>query len=97
MKLSPSPRVTELAVGSNLQGWINVRILAAYFSLDSEGFGEMIEQRIVMELCIGGLECKKDIAEYVSKCLTCLKVKAEHQRPSGLLSNLRFPYGNGKG
>ncbi|GJU17815.1 reverse transcriptase domain-containing protein [Tanacetum coccineum] len=28
---------------------------------------------------------KIDIAEYVSKCLTCLKVKAEHQRPSGLL------------
>ncbi|GKF29816.1 putative reverse transcriptase domain-containing protein [Tanacetum coccineum] len=28
---------------------------------------------------------KKDIAEYVSKCLTCLKVKAEHQRPSSLL------------
>ncbi|GJR62518.1 putative reverse transcriptase domain-containing protein [Tanacetum coccineum] len=28
---------------------------------------------------------KKDIATYVSKCLTCLKVKAEHQRPSGLL------------
>ncbi|GKE48497.1 putative reverse transcriptase domain-containing protein, partial [Tanacetum coccineum] len=28
---------------------------------------------------------KKDIAKYVSKCLTCLKVKAEHQRPTGLL------------
>ncbi|KAD3336884.1 hypothetical protein E3N88_32403 [Mikania micrantha] len=28
---------------------------------------------------------KKDIAEYVSKCLNCAKVKAEHQRPSGLL------------
>ncbi|GJS22110.1 putative reverse transcriptase domain-containing protein [Tanacetum coccineum] len=28
---------------------------------------------------------KKDIPEYVSKCLACLKVKAEHQRPSGLL------------
>ncbi|GJW73912.1 putative reverse transcriptase domain-containing protein, partial [Tanacetum coccineum] len=28
---------------------------------------------------------KKDIVEYVSKCLTYLKVKAEHQRPSGLL------------
>nr|GEY81191.1 hypothetical protein [Tanacetum cinerariifolium] len=26
-----------------------------------------------------------DIATYVSKCLTCLKVKAEHQKPSGLL------------
>nr|GEV01234.1 hypothetical protein [Tanacetum cinerariifolium] len=28
---------------------------------------------------------KKDIAEYVSKCLTCLKVKAGQQRLSGLL------------
>ncbi|GJR75308.1 putative nucleotidyltransferase, ribonuclease H [Tanacetum coccineum] len=28
---------------------------------------------------------KKDIAIYVSRCLTYLKVKAEHQRPSGLL------------
>nr|GFC53627.1 putative reverse transcriptase domain-containing protein [Tanacetum cinerariifolium] len=28
---------------------------------------------------------KKDIADYVSKCLSCLKVKAEHQRPSSLL------------
>ncbi|GKC77182.1 putative reverse transcriptase domain-containing protein, partial [Tanacetum coccineum] len=25
---------------------------------------------------------KRDIATYVSKCLTCSKVKAEHQRPS---------------
>ncbi|GJS09604.1 putative reverse transcriptase domain-containing protein [Tanacetum coccineum] len=30
---------------------------------------------------------KADIATYVSKCLTCAKVKAEHQRPSGLLVN----------
>nr|GEV57972.1 hypothetical protein [Tanacetum cinerariifolium] len=28
---------------------------------------------------------KKDIAMYVSRCLTCLKVKSEHQRASGLL------------
>ncbi|GKA69551.1 putative reverse transcriptase domain-containing protein [Tanacetum coccineum] len=28
---------------------------------------------------------KKDIAVYVSRCLTYLKVKVEHQRPSGLL------------
>ncbi|GKB76505.1 putative reverse transcriptase domain-containing protein [Tanacetum coccineum] len=33
---------------------------------------------------------KVDIATYVSKCLTCLKVKAEHQKPSGLLVQLRF-------
>ncbi|GJX07349.1 putative reverse transcriptase domain-containing protein [Tanacetum coccineum] len=34
---------------------------------------------------------KKDIADYVSKCLTCLKVKAELQRPSGLLQQPEIP------
>ncbi|GJV33508.1 putative reverse transcriptase domain-containing protein [Tanacetum coccineum] len=34
---------------------------------------------------------KKDIVEYVSKCLTCLKFKAEHQRPSGLLQQPEIP------
>ncbi|GKA06846.1 putative reverse transcriptase domain-containing protein [Tanacetum coccineum] len=28
---------------------------------------------------------KRDIAEYVSRCLTCSKIKAEHQKPSGFL------------
>nr|GEY31012.1 putative reverse transcriptase domain-containing protein [Tanacetum cinerariifolium] len=28
---------------------------------------------------------KANIATYVNKCLTCLRVKAEHQKPSGLL------------
>nr|GEU73204.1 putative reverse transcriptase domain-containing protein [Tanacetum cinerariifolium] len=34
---------------------------------------------------------KADIATYVSKCLTCGKVKAEHQRPSGLLVQPKIP------
>ncbi|GKE75788.1 putative reverse transcriptase domain-containing protein [Tanacetum coccineum] len=34
---------------------------------------------------------KADIAIYVSKCLTCAKVKAEHQRPSGLLVQPEIP------
>ena len=34
---------------------------------------------------------KKDISEYVSKCLTCHQVKAEHQVPSGLLKPLPIP------
>ncbi|GJU97032.1 putative reverse transcriptase domain-containing protein [Tanacetum coccineum] len=34
---------------------------------------------------------KRDIATYVSKCLTCAKVKAEHQRPSGLLQQPEIP------
>nr|GEW05006.1 putative reverse transcriptase domain-containing protein [Tanacetum cinerariifolium] len=34
---------------------------------------------------------KANIATYVSKCLTCAKVKAEHQRPSGLLLQTVIP------
>ncbi|GJT29166.1 putative reverse transcriptase domain-containing protein [Tanacetum coccineum] len=34
---------------------------------------------------------KADIATYVSKCLTCAKVKAEHQRPFGLLVQPDIP------
>ncbi|GKB26793.1 putative reverse transcriptase domain-containing protein [Tanacetum coccineum] len=34
---------------------------------------------------------KADITTYVSKCLTCARVKAEHQRPSGLLVQPEIP------
>ncbi|GJV07721.1 retrotransposon protein, putative, ty3-gypsy subclass [Tanacetum coccineum] len=37
------------------------------------------------------LGMKKDIAIYVTKCLTCSKVKAKHQRPSGLLQQPEIP------
>nr|GEW77888.1 putative reverse transcriptase domain-containing protein [Tanacetum cinerariifolium] len=33
---------------------------------------------------------KRDIAIYVSKCLTCAKAKAEHQRPSGSVGRLCY-------
>jgi IS30 family transposase len=32
---------------------------------------------------------KRDIAEYVALCDTCQRVKAEHQRPAGLLQPLQ--------
>ncbi|GKA67043.1 putative reverse transcriptase domain-containing protein [Tanacetum coccineum] len=71
---------------------INDRILAAQKKVLDEsarlqnGLDEMIEQRDRY----WWLGMKKDIAVYVSKCLTCLKVKAEHQRPFVLLQHLRF-------
>ena len=34
------------------------------------------------------LGMKKDIAEFVSRCLVCQQVKAEHQKPSGTLQPL---------
>ncbi|KAL5540694.1 hypothetical protein UlMin_043346 [Ulmus minor] len=34
---------------------------------------------------------KRSIVEYVSRCLTCQKIKAEHQRPAGELQSLEIP------
>ena len=34
---------------------------------------------------------KRDISEFVTKCLVCQRVKAEHQVPSGLLQSIRIP------
>ncbi|GKB21782.1 putative reverse transcriptase domain-containing protein [Tanacetum coccineum] len=65
-----------------------------------KGLDEMIEQRSDGTLYYldriwvplkGELGMKKDIAEYVSKCLTCLEVKTEHQRPYGLLQQPEIP------
>ncbi|GJW53245.1 hypothetical protein Tco_0097330 [Tanacetum coccineum] len=73
-----------------LQSSIKDRILAAQkeamdeFAALQKGLDEMTEHRSDGTL-YWWYGMKKDIAEYVSKWLTCLKVKAEHQRPSGLL------------
>ena len=34
---------------------------------------------------------KKQVAEYVNTCLTCLKAKVEHQKPAGKLQSLDVP------
>src|ERR1700738_2585341 len=34
---------------------------------------------------------KREIAEYVASCVTCQRVKVEHQRPVGLLKPLPIP------
>ena len=34
---------------------------------------------------------KNDVAEFVSKCLTCQKVKVEHKRPAGKLQPIEVP------
>ena len=34
---------------------------------------------------------KKDVAEFVSRCLVCQQVKAEHQKPLGTLQPLPIP------
>ena len=34
---------------------------------------------------------ERDVSEFVTKCMVCQKVKAEHQVPSGLLQPIRIP------
>ena len=34
---------------------------------------------------------KRDVSEFVTKCMVCQKVKAEHQVPSGLLQPIKIP------
>jgi hypothetical protein len=34
---------------------------------------------------------KKEIAEYIARCMECQKVKAEHRKPAGLLQPLPIP------
>ncbi|GKE70707.1 putative reverse transcriptase domain-containing protein [Tanacetum coccineum] len=75
---------------------IKDRILAAQKEVSDEsaglqkGLDEMIELRNDGALYWwSGM--KKDITVYMSKCLTYLKVKAGHQRPSGLLQQPEIP------
>ncbi|GJW94507.1 putative reverse transcriptase domain-containing protein [Tanacetum coccineum] len=70
-------------------------------SKDPEKFRtEKLEPRADGTLCFNGRRHEKaywwpnikaNITTYVSKCLTCAKVKAEHQRPSGLLVQPDIP------
>ncbi|GJS66845.1 putative reverse transcriptase domain-containing protein [Tanacetum coccineum] len=72
-------------------------------NVTAENLGRLIKQ--IFEFCPNGTykmyqdlkllywwpNIKADIATYVSKCLTCAKVKAEHQKPSGLLQQPEIP------
>nr|GFC39108.1 putative reverse transcriptase domain-containing protein [Tanacetum cinerariifolium] len=67
-------------------------------NLEKEDVGGMIRKDIPEEKLEPHMKklywwpnMKANIATYVSKCLTCARVKAEHQRPSGLLVQPTIP------
>ncbi|GKE32023.1 putative reverse transcriptase domain-containing protein [Tanacetum coccineum] len=89
------------AMNMALQSSIKDKILAAQKEASDEptkmhrGLDELIERADKMYYDLRDMywwpRIKKDIAVYVSRCLTCLKVKAEHQKPSGLLQQPEIP------
>ncbi|GJZ45524.1 putative reverse transcriptase domain-containing protein [Tanacetum coccineum] len=92
------------AMNMTLQSSIRYRILAAQKEAVDESAGLQKARKLKYYVHPGAdkmyydlrdrywwLGMKKDIAVYVSKCLTCLKVKAEHQWPSGLLQQPEIP------
>ena len=34
---------------------------------------------------------KKDVSDFVARCLVCQQVKTEHQKPAGMLQSLDIP------
>ncbi|GKD88351.1 putative reverse transcriptase domain-containing protein, partial [Tanacetum coccineum] len=60
--------------------------------MERKGYGSLYFMDQIWVPLVGGCPgMKRDIATYVSECLTCVKVKAEHQRPSRLLQQPEIP------
>ena len=49
------------------------------------GYQKIIATARKQYFCLG---MKKDMAEYISRCMKCQQVKVEHQHPAGLLQPL---------
>ncbi|GJY77183.1 putative reverse transcriptase domain-containing protein [Tanacetum coccineum] len=93
-KLEPHTDGTLCLNGRSwLPGYGDLRTVIMHVSHKSKysihlGFDKMYQD---MKKLYWWPNMKADIATYVRKCLTCSKVKAEHQRPSGLLVQPEIP------
>ncbi|GJY83721.1 putative reverse transcriptase domain-containing protein [Tanacetum coccineum] len=90
------PRADETLCLNNrswLPSYCDLRTLIMHASHKSKYFVHLGSDKMYQDMkrLYWWPKMKADIATYVSKCLTCLKVKAEHQRPSGLLVQPEIP------
>ncbi|GJU15036.1 putative reverse transcriptase domain-containing protein [Tanacetum coccineum] len=94
MAMTIQPEVRETILAAQSEAFKQENVLAERLhGLDQQMERKEDESLYFMDHIwvplVGGM--KRDFATYVSKCLTCLKVKAEHQRPLGLLQQLEIP------
>ncbi|GKA98268.1 putative reverse transcriptase domain-containing protein, partial [Tanacetum coccineum] len=90
-------RALVMTIGVNLPNWIpclgDLRALIMHESHKSKysihpGSDKMYQD---LKKLYWWPNMKAEIATYVSKCLTCAKVKIEYQKPSGLLVQPEIP------
>nr|GFC83020.1 reverse transcriptase domain-containing protein [Tanacetum cinerariifolium] len=93
-KLEPR---TDGTLCFNNRSWLpcygDLRTLIMYESHKSKYYVHSGSEKMYQELkqLYWWPNMKADIAIYVSKCLTCLRVKAEHQKSYGLLVQPEIP------
>jgi len=77
------------------QGEVKQKILAeAHNSAYSIHLGGIkMYQDLKQNFCWNAM--KREIAQYVAKCLVCQQIKIEYQRTAGLYNHYRYPNGSG--
>ena len=50
-----------------------------------------IAQKCIIKTSYWWSRMKRDVSKFVTKCMVCQKLKAEHQVPSGLLQLIKIP------
>nr|GFA61749.1 putative reverse transcriptase domain-containing protein [Tanacetum cinerariifolium] len=93
-KLEPS---ADRTLCQNSRGWLpcygNLRTVIMHESHKSKYSIHPVSEKMYQDIkkLYWWPNMKANIATYVSKCLTCAKVKAKHQTPSGLLAQPKIP------
>nr|GEX12891.1 putative reverse transcriptase domain-containing protein [Tanacetum cinerariifolium] len=62
-----------------------------YKAKDLGGMIKKLKSHADRTLCLKNRSWIAEIATYVGKCMTCVKVKAEYMKPSGLLAQPKIP------
>ncbi|XP_071912309.1 uncharacterized protein [Coffea arabica] len=80
-----------LALPDGVEGYV------VYYDASKEGKANVVADALSRKAQVAGLMVKEwdmleeDVAKFVQNCLICQQVKAEHQKPSGLLQPLEIP------